>query len=85
MARVVIQKRCSSSEFVTELHYRDGDVGPYDDIDVHALWALFTKGHSPSHILIRPNTEEGQILSNRLHAAAGEEGTALRSTSKRRS
>ncbi len=54
---------------VTEFHYRDGDVGAYDDIEVSQLWAQFTKAHAPSHILIRTDTEQGQELSNLLHRA----------------
>lgn len=52
--------------FVTEFHYGDGDVGAYDDLDVRKLWAYFTKSHEPSHIIIRPDTDQGQELSNRL-------------------
>ena len=56
--------------FVTEFHYRDGDVGAYDDVDVAALWAQFsTTGREASHIVIRPDTEAGQRLSNTLHEA----------------
>jgi|SRR5579862_8992248 len=59
----------SSIELVVEFHYKDGDVGAYDDIAVQSLWAHFTRGHEASHILVRPGTDEGQILSNRLHSA----------------
>ncbi len=53
---------------VTEFHYRDGDVGAYDDVDVAAVWAQFPKtSHEASHIVIRPDTEVGQRLSNTLH------------------
>jgi hypothetical protein len=55
--------------YVTELHYADGDVGAYDDVDVRQVWAYFTNKHEPSYILIRPNTEEGQQLSDTLHNA----------------
>ncbi len=55
---------------VTEFHYRDGDVGAYDDVDVAAVWAQFPKtSHEASHIVIRPDTEAGQRLSNTLHEA----------------
>jgi len=55
---------------VTEFHYRDGDVGAYDDIDVAKLWLQFSKAnHEASHIVIRPDTESGQLLSNTLHGA----------------
>src|SRR5689334_9971292 len=30
---------------VVEFHYRDGDVGAYDDIAVQGLWAQFTREH----------------------------------------
>jgi len=56
-------------DFVTEFHYRDGDVGAYDDIDVKQLWGQFTTRLEPSHILIRPDTEQGQELSDLLHMA----------------
>jgi len=59
----------ASIGLVVEFHYKDGDVGAYDDIAVRSLWAQFTRGHEASHILIRPGTDEGQMLSNRLHAA----------------
>lgn len=53
---------------VTEFHYSDGDVGVYDDLDpASMLWTYFTKRHKPSHILIRPNTEDGQHLSSALY------------------
>jgi hypothetical protein len=55
-------------DFVTEFHYKDGDVGAYDDVDVRGLWAHFTNKHEPSHIIIRPNSEQGQGLSNVLHS-----------------
>ena len=58
-----------SIELVVEFHYKDGDVGAYDDIAVQSLWAQFTKGHEASHILIRPANDEGQVLSNFIHAA----------------
>ena len=55
---------------VTEFHYSDGDVGAYDDIDVTKLWSQFSKAnHEASHIVIRPDTEAGQLLSNTLHGA----------------
>jgi hypothetical protein len=55
---------------VTEFHYRDGDVGAYNDIDVAALWSQFSKtGHEASHIVIRADTEAGERLSNTLHGA----------------
>ncbi|SRR6266700_1328977 len=54
---------------VTEFHYKDGDVGAYDDVDVSGVWGHFTNRHEPSHIVIRPNTEQGQELSNALHNA----------------
>jgi putative heme degradation protein len=60
---------CGQGEHVTEFHYTDGDVGAYDDVNVQAIWSQFTNTHQPSHILIRPNTDRGQSLSNQLHAA----------------
>lgn len=52
--------------YVTEFHYGDGDVGAYDDLDVSKLLTYFTKSHAPSHIVIRPDTDQGQQLSNNL-------------------
>jgi hypothetical protein len=57
---------CKSGD-VLELYYLDGDVGAYDGFDGSNFWAQFTPGHEPSHIVIRPNTEAGQSLSNRLY------------------
>lgn len=57
-------------ELVVEFHYADGDVGAYDDLPVQSLWALFMSGHTASHIVVRPATEQGQLLSNQLHAPA---------------
>lgn len=58
------------TELVVEFHYADGDVGAYDDLQVQSLWAQFMRGHAASHIVIRPDTEQGQLLSNKLHAPA---------------
>lgn len=55
------------TELVVEFHYADGDVGAYDDLPVQNLWAQFMRGHAASHIVIRPDTEQGQLLSNKLH------------------
>jgi hypothetical protein len=60
----------SSVRLVLELHYKDGDVGAYIDHQVAKLWAQFSKSGEPSHILIRPDTKQGQLLSNQLFAAA---------------
>lgn len=57
-------------ELVVEFHYVDGDVGAYDDLAVQSLWAQFMTGHAASHIVVRPATEQGQLLSNQLHAPA---------------
>ena len=62
---------CSAVGLVVEFHYCDGDVGAYDGVAVQSLWSQFTTGHEASHILIRPNTDEGQLLSNRFHSASG--------------
>ena len=66
-------------DLVHEFHYDDGDVGVYgmDDVDpatqgaLSRLWDGFSKGkeHKPSHIVIRSNTETGQMISSRLQAA----------------
>jgi hypothetical protein len=63
---------------VTEFHYRDGDIGVYDDLRLAAmLWTYFTKRHQPSHILIRPDTEDGQRLSSALFRfTSDQQGTA---------
>jgi hypothetical protein len=63
-------RQSSTVELVVEFHYKDGDVGAYDNCAVQSLWAQFAKRHEPSHIVIRPDTEEGQLLSNRLNASA---------------
>ncbi|AWP23478.1 hypothetical protein C4901_09150 [Acidiferrobacter sp. SPIII_3] len=61
-----------------EFHYADGDVGVYpvlwDDGGEAVLWEQFGLTQpvgqaTPSHIVIRPNTDEGQAVSNRLLAA----------------
>jgi hypothetical protein len=67
--RTTLGGKNTMPRFVTEFHYTDGDVGAYDDIDVDRLWAQLTKTHEPSHILIRPDTEQGQSLSNLLQKA----------------
>jgi len=54
-------------QYVTEFHYADGDVGAHVDRQINKLWAQFTKAHRPSHILIRPASEEGQLLSDQLY------------------
>jgi hypothetical protein len=54
-------------DLVIEFHYADRDVGAHVDREVRKLWAQFTRAHQPSHILIRPNTEHGQLLSNQLY------------------
>ena len=56
-------------DLVVEFHYADGDVGAYDDLAVQKLWAQFGKGHAASHIVVRRDSEEGQLLSNQLHAS----------------
>lgn len=56
-------------ELVVEFHYTDGDVGAYDDLAVQKLWAQFGKRETPSHIVVRRDSEEGQLLSNQLHAS----------------
>ena len=71
-------------DLVHEIHYVNGDVGTYgqDDVDpetaeaIFRIWDGFSKGkhHKPSHIIIRPNTEDGQETSNRLMASAVAQG-----------
>jgi hypothetical protein len=41
---------------VVEFHYADGDVGahPEEGAVARTLWAEFTPGHEPSHVVIRP-------------------------------
>lgn len=52
---------------VIEFHYADQDVGAHPGHEVRKIWAQFTKAHQPSHILIRPDTNQGQWLSNQLY------------------
>ena len=59
----------SPLELVVEFHYRDGDVGAHTGVPVGNLWAQFATDHEPSHIVIRPDTEQGQLLSNQLCAS----------------
>jgi hypothetical protein len=67
---IVAAEKDGSMSLVTEFHYTDGDVSAYDDIDVAKLWGEFSRAnHEASHILIRPNTEAGQRLSNLLRQA----------------
>ncbi len=70
IAKRVIAKDPVYVRLITEFHYQDGDVGSYDDLDVRHLWTHFTKLHRPSHILIRPDTEQGQQISNSLLSGA---------------
>jgi hypothetical protein len=58
-----------------EYHYTNGDVGVHPTYAHHdRLWGEFPDnartqgGHTPSHIVIRPDNEWGQKLSNRLAA-----------------
>jgi hypothetical protein len=57
------------SELVVEFHYQDGSVGAHPAVQVGNLWAQFATNHEPSHIVIRPDTEQGQLLSNQLCAS----------------
>jgi hypothetical protein len=57
--------------YVIEFRYADGDVGAHVDYQANKLWAQFTRAHQPSHILIRPDTKEGQLLSNQLYHTSG--------------
>lgn len=62
-----------TSSLVAEYHYIDGDVGvhPAGKAETY-LWKYFSKskGHLPSHIVIRPDSKIGQDRSNDLLAAA---------------
>ena len=60
------------TNLIIEYHYIDGDCGAYPAGEVERqLWGGFPAGRNPphpaSHILIRPDTEEGQRLSDMLH------------------
>ncbi len=54
------------NDLIVEIHYADGDVGAHDlrdygdDLSASAsrLWALFAEGSEPSHIVIRPPSDE---------------------------
>ena len=67
----------NTPELAAEFHYTDGDVGVYPvapgspDAGLLGLWGQFppVADGAPSHIVIRPNTAEGQDISNRLCAA----------------
>ena len=68
----------NTPELVVEFHYTDGDVGVYSvepgspDTGLWGLWGQFpplVTGSAPSHIVLRPNTDEGQRTSSRLYAA----------------
>lgn len=63
---------------VTEFHYCDSDVGVYEDLGpASTLWTYFTKRHESSHILIRPDTEDGQRFSSALYRfTSGQQNTA---------
>ncbi len=54
-------------DLVIEFHYADRDVGVHVDYEVRKLWAQFTMAHQPSHILIRRDTDQGQLLSDQLY------------------
>lgn len=66
-------------DLIQEFHYNDGDVGAYHILEIQPdiaealsrLWADFSKSnnHNPTHIVIRPDTEDGQLTSNRLYAS----------------
>lgn len=60
------------TNLVIEYHYIDGDCGAYPAGEVERqLWGGFPGGRNPphpaSHILIRPDTEDGQRFSDMLH------------------
>jgi hypothetical protein len=55
--------------FVTECHYTNGDVGHTTTSMCEPCGRHFAK-HEPSHIVIRPDTAEGQNVSDLLHKAA---------------
>ena len=60
------------TELVIEFHYVDGDIGVHPATGFETnIWNGFLRSQvrKPSHIVIRPNTEAGQAISNRLHAA----------------
>ena len=64
----------NTPELAVEFHYTDGDVGVYSvepGSPEAALWGQFRSraGSAPSHIILRPNTDEGQGTSLRLYAA----------------
>ncbi len=67
------QEAKAQDEFLEEFHYADGDVGVHPASGLgKELLRHFSQGTGqlPSHILIRPDTEQGQKLSNALYAAA---------------
>ena len=68
----------NTPELAVEFHYTDGDVGVYSvepgspDAGLWGLWGQFPPiagSSAPSHIILRPNTDEGQGTSLRLYAA----------------
>ena len=64
----------NAPELAVEFHYTDGDVGVYSvepGSPDAGLWGQFPSiaGSAPSHIALRPNTDEGHDISNRLYAA----------------
>jgi hypothetical protein len=55
------------SGLVMEYHYADGDCGAYEGgPDLREIWEGFSPLGHASHILIRPDTEEGQQTSDNL-------------------
>lgn len=59
-----------NSGLIVEFHYNDGDVGVHLGVtadEVNRWWKHHHK--TASHIVIRPDTETGQELSNALEAA----------------
>ena len=64
------------TKLVTEFHYTDGDVGAHEEcppsyaVDQWSYFGDAAAEDTRSHVVIRPDTEEGQALSNRLHLAA---------------
>ena len=63
----------SSQKLVTEFHYQDGDVGVHPaDRPEKDLWRGFSPISHPCHIVIRPDTPEGQ---ERLIAQAAHDVT----------
>jgi len=58
---------------IVEYHYQDGDVGVHPAVPGQPetrLWSGFSHGHSPSHILIREDSTEGQAISGALLKAS---------------